>query len=61
MELELSSNITIADFKEILIEKHPKLSDYKSFSVAVNETYTEDSYLLKENDVIALIPPVSGG
>ncbi len=61
MELKLSTNSTIADFKELLLKKYPKLSDYKSFSIAVNETYVDDDYLIQENDAVAIIPPVSGG
>jgi len=61
VELQLSDNRTISDFKDFLLHKYPKLSEYKSFSIAVNETYVDDSYLLKKNDVVAIIPPVSGG
>ena len=60
-EFELITNTSIANFKELLIEKHPKLVAYKNFSVAVNENYVDDTYLIKANDVIAIIPPVSGG
>lgn len=61
MKLDLPNNTLISEFKSVLLQKHPKLNDYKSFSIAVNETYVNDSYLIKENDVVALIPPVSGG
>jgi len=61
MELEVISDSSLAHFKAHLIKKFPKLSDYKSFSIAVNEAYVDDNYLIKENDVIAIIPPVSGG
>ncbi|WP_117883870.1 MoaD/ThiS family protein [Aureibaculum luteum] len=60
-ELEIIPNTTITDFKSILIEQYPKLVAYKNFSVAVNENYVDDTYLIKANDVIAIIPPVSGG
>ncbi|MBJ2174308.1 MoaD/ThiS family protein [Aureibaculum sp. A20] len=60
-ELEIIPNTTITDFKSILIEQYPKLVPYKNFSVAVNENYVDDTYLIKANDVIAIIPPVSGG
>ncbi|GAE25714.1 molybdopterin converting factor [Halalkalibacter wakoensis JCM 9140] len=29
--------------------------------VAVNESYAEETYVVREGDVIAFIPPVSGG
>ncbi|RPD96418.1 MoaD/ThiS family protein [Aureibaculum marinum] len=60
-EFRLSNNCSIKQFKAILHEKYPQLADYNSFSVAVNENYVEDNYQLKDNDIVALIPPVSGG
>ena len=61
MQLQTPENTTIANFRASLLDKYPKLAAYKSFSIAVNETYVEDNYLIKENDTIAIIPPVSGG
>jgi len=29
--------------------------------IAVNDEYAEDSWILKETDEVAIIPPVSGG
>ena len=54
-------NTTLEDLRQNLIEDFPKLNDYKNYSIAVNEGYAENDYALKENDVVALIPPVSGG
>ena len=61
IKLEVPQNTTITDFRTKLIEKYPKLTPYKSFSVAVNENYVENNYGLNKNDVVAIIPPVSGG
>ena len=61
MQLQTPENTTIANFRASLLDKCPKLKAYKSFSIAVNETYVDDYHQLKENDVVALIPPVSGG
>ena len=44
-----------------LAREFPELNNYKNYSIAVNETYAERDYIIKENDVVALIPPVSGG
>jgi|TARA_B100000809_G_scaffold38098_1_gene33349 molybdopterin converting factor subunit 1 len=52
---------SVKEFKKILIEKYPQLKNYNSYAVAVNETYAQDDLVLKEKDVIAIIPPVSGG
>jgi molybdopterin converting factor small subunit len=32
-----------------------------SYAIAINESYATDDMLIQENDVVAIIPPVSGG
>ncbi len=61
LEVTLHENSTIEEFKNTLFETHPKLSDFKSFSIAVNQEYATDDLILQPKDVIAIIPPVSGG
>jgi molybdopterin converting factor subunit 1 len=58
--LEVEKSITIADFKVFLKNKYSQLENINSYAVAVNEEYADDDFLLKENDVVAIIPPVSG-
>ena len=41
--------------------KYPQLENINSYAIAVNESYATDEIVLKENDVVAVIPPVSGG
>ncbi len=59
IDTEISA--TVAVFKNQLLGMYPQLKDNLSFAIAVNETYAEDVLVLKENDVVAIIPPVSGG
>lgn len=61
ISLESDSISTVASLKTLLFEKYSKLKTYSNFSIAVNEEYVEDSYVLKNNDTVAIIPPVSGG
>ena len=61
IELSLSENNTVSDLKLALVTNHPELEKLKAYAVAVNETYAEDDVILRPNDVIAIIPPVSGG
>ena len=61
LNFDVPKNTSIDFFRTNLIEKYPKLANYKSFSIAVNESYVLDTYQLKENDIVAIIPPVSGG
>ena len=53
--------ITINDLIELLKIKEPNFSKFKSYAIAVNLNYENSDYMLKENDEVAIIPPVSGG
>lgn len=61
LNIELESNSSVADFKLMMQKKYPQLVNLHSYAIAVNEEYAQDDVLLKENDVVAIIPPVSGG
>ena len=50
----------IEDLKRYLFEKFPKLKG-EIFSVALNYEIIHTNENLKDNDEVALIPPVSGG
>ncbi len=52
---------TVGDLRKKLMTDFPKLEGLKSLLIAVNSEYATDDILLKKNDEIALIPPVSGG
>ncbi|WP_259015558.1 molybdopterin converting factor subunit 1 [Emticicia fluvialis] len=60
-KVSLPANATVADLKNHLAVQFPAFGKLKSLRIALNETYAEDPMLLKENDEIVLIPPVSGG
>lgn len=60
-EMEFSEDATITQVKEALTEKYPDFDKLAKFSIAVNESYQEDSYVIKEGDELVIIPPVSGG
>jgi len=58
---KLAENATVKALKEALINDYSALKNMEDFAIAVNEEYAEDGLVLKENDVVAIIPPVSGG
>ncbi|MFT5256678.1 MAG: molybdopterin converting factor small subunit [Arenicella sp.] len=60
-ELAFENSIAVGAFKLILKEKFPQLKNINSYAIAVNEIYAQDAFILKEGDVVAIIPPVSGG
>ncbi len=61
MQFEISNDETVLSLRNKLAELYPKLNDFKQYAVAINMEYAEDSSVIKPNDVVALIPPVSGG
>jgi len=61
LEMKLSEKATVGSFKNQLQHEYPQLTQLSSYAIAVNESYASDDAELKENDVIAIIPPVSGG
>ena len=60
-QMEIPPNSNIADFKLLLLAKFSKLTKMSSYAVAVNESYATDETIINKSDVIAIIPPVSGG
>ncbi|MBL4643653.1 MAG: MoaD family protein [Flavobacteriaceae bacterium] len=61
LEIEVPNNSTIAIFIKQFLTKYPQLENIESYAIAVNEEYASNETMLKEKDVIAIIPPVSGG
>ncbi|MBM7663061.1 molybdopterin synthase sulfur carrier subunit [Bacillus mesophilus] len=52
--------VTVKELLEILKEKY-SLTNLGQVMVAINEEYSFDDDIVKSGDVVALIPPVSGG
>ena len=61
IEIEVPELITVAGLKEYLRINYPPLDSLKSFVLAVNNSYVNETQLIQELDEIAVIPPVSGG
>lgn len=59
-EININSEITVDVFKQTLIERHPQIA-VKQFQIAVNEEFVQSDAIIQQNDIVALIPPVSGG
>lgn len=57
----IKENAAVAALKAALIADYSGLKNSQEFAIAVNEEYAKDDLVLKENDVVAIIPPVSGG
>ncbi|MGV8947278.1 MAG: MoaD/ThiS family protein [Lutibacter sp.] len=59
--ITFKKNTSVKDLKSVLILKYPNLKNIDDFAIAINEEYAEDDTILQLNDVVAIIPPVSGG
>ncbi|MBM7583972.1 molybdopterin synthase sulfur carrier subunit [Bacillus pakistanensis] len=53
-------NITVHELKQYLQNKY-SLSSLNQVVTAINESFVTDDELIKDQDTIAFIPPVSGG
>ena len=59
---DLEAGATVDDLWRSLCRTHPQLGDMtSSVSFAVNREYVDRGHRLKDDDEVALIPPVSGG
>lgn len=59
--IDIDDQATVAQLKKKLLNEYKDFHKLTSLMIAVNSEYATTETLLKENDEIALIPPVSGG
>lgn len=68
-ELEVPDGITVGELIEVLKERHPVLrnevfaedDDLADVNVSRNGRYVRFDEVLRDGDIVALFPPVSGG
>jgi molybdopterin converting factor subunit 1 len=62
MEISLAAPATVASAFQSLVAKFSDLERFgRSLLFAVNQEYASPDTVLKENDELAVFPPVSGG
>ena len=61
MCFEVPENYSVQDLKNQLISQFSSLKNINDFAIAVNEEYAANDLQLKNRDIVAIIPPVSGG
>jgi molybdopterin converting factor subunit 1 len=59
--LNLEKSINVAELKSKLFKQFPNLNKFPNFAIAVNEQYANEETLVNDKDIVAIIPPVSGG
>jgi molybdopterin converting factor subunit 1 len=62
LELEIPEGITVANLKESLLTRYPKMIPAQSsIMVAINREFAADEQVIPLDAEVALFPPVSGG
>lgn len=65
LELNVLPNTTVGQLVDSLFSQYPAISDFRPYvRIALNEAFVDDGSMhqvIQMGDVIALIPPVSGG
>ncbi|MCD8915773.1 molybdopterin converting factor subunit 1 [Staphylococcus simulans] len=59
-QFQINDEMTVEAFKDYLFDKYPEING-KQFQVALNEEFVPNHEMIQPSDVVALIPPVSGG
>jgi len=57
----INEKSSIKDLKELLLADFSSLKNLHQFAIAVNEEYANDNLIINDGDIVAIIPPVSGG
>ncbi|TXF90736.1 MoaD/ThiS family protein [Neolewinella aurantiaca] len=61
VSLHLRPRPSVADVRQQLIADYPAFGELVSFAIARNEEYADPDEVVENGDVLAIIPPVSGG
>lgn len=61
LTIDIAENTTINSLKTTLIDTYSGFKNVHQFAIAVNESYANDQTMIQANDIVAIIPPVSGG
>ncbi|HLR71021.1 MAG TPA: molybdopterin converting factor subunit 1 [Pseudogracilibacillus sp.] len=56
-----AKDISIKELKDMYLAKYDMDHLFKHAMVAVNEEYSTEETIVSDGDVVAFIPPVSGG
>lgn len=60
-EIEVKEGITAGALKEKLLTMNSKITEKEQLLIAINGGFVDPKKKIKEGDIVALFPPVSGG
>ncbi len=60
-KMSIDTSITVEELNSNLQVQFPALKRQSNYAMAVNMEYASNETIINNNDVVALIPPVSGG
>jgi MoaD family protein len=62
LKITLNDGATVAELMKELSREHPRLRDFdKSMLFGIGVEFVDRDHLLKDGDVVAIMPPVQGG
>lgn len=61
LPLELEAGMDTEELRRVLAERYAGMNDSIGYAIAVNEVLCNQVCVLKDGDVVAILPPVSGG
>ena len=62
IELEIPDGGTVAELRDRIAQKFPSLTGkMESLAISVNQEFARDRDVIRPEDEVALIPPISGG
>lgn len=61
--MELSTNTSIKELISIILTRYPNIKNIKNIKISVNYRIvnSNSNSILKNDDEVALLPPISGG
>ncbi len=61
MPIELADGADTESLRSILADRYTGINSSLRYAIAVNERHCSQPIVLKDGDVVAVLPPVSGG
>lgn len=59
--LKLENQMTVGDLRKKILNLYPVLSRTIRFAIALNYEIVDETTHVKQNDEVAILPPVNGG